>query len=118
MPKLISSDLIHMVQCVIPMVLSILKADSGKHGDSGSSPILQSAEADVFDDECMGQVPDSYWAVPQMPSPPTASGLYWPKDSQNQSDGMVFVPDMSRSSAKSHFHSSHIGSIPKRRRQT
>ncbi|KAK9016630.1 hypothetical protein V6N11_079125 [Hibiscus sabdariffa] len=95
-----------------------MQADSGKHGDSGSSPILQSAEADVFDDECMGQVPDSYWAVPQMPSPPTASGLYWPKDSQNQSDGMVFVPDMSRSSAKSHFHSSHIGSIPKRRRQT
>ncbi|KAK8500237.1 hypothetical protein V6N12_041479 [Hibiscus sabdariffa] len=32
----------------------------------------------------------------------------------HQSDGMVFVLDMSRSSTKSHFHSSHIGSIPKR----
>ncbi|KAE8684224.1 B-box zinc finger protein 22 [Hibiscus syriacus] len=52
------------------------KADSGKRGDSDSSTILRSTEENVFDDERMDQVLDSYWAVPQMPSPPTASGLY------------------------------------------
>ncbi|GMI65543.1 DOUBLE B-BOX 3, light-regulated zinc finger protein 1, B-box domain protein 22 [Hibiscus trionum] len=93
------------------------EADSGKRGDSDSSPILRSAEEDVFDDECMGQVPDSYWAVPQMPSPPTASGLHWPKDSHNQSDRIVFVPDISWSSVKSPFHLSHSGSNPKGRRR-
>ncbi|KAE8662598.1 B-box zinc finger protein 22 [Hibiscus syriacus] len=91
------------------------KADSGKCGDSDSSPILRSAEENVFDNECMDQLPDSYWAVPQMPSPPTASGLYWPKDSHNQSDSMVFVPDISWSGVKSPSHSSHSDCIPKRR---
>ncbi|KAJ6416908.1 hypothetical protein OIU84_002736 [Salix udensis] len=38
-----------------------------------------STEEEVDDEECLGQVPDSSWAVPQIPSPPTASGLYWPK---------------------------------------
>ncbi|KAF2286157.1 hypothetical protein GH714_011085 [Hevea brasiliensis] len=50
------------------------KVDSGKGGDSDSSGILRSAEEEVDDDECQGQVPDSSWAVPQMPSPPTAQG--------------------------------------------
>ncbi|XP_022717362.1 B-box zinc finger protein 22-like [Durio zibethinus] len=84
------------------------KADSGKRGDSDSSLILLSAEEEVDEDERLGQVPESSWAVPQVPSPPTASGLYWPKDSHNQSDGVVFVPDI---------HSRRTGSIPKRRRQ-
>ncbi|OMO74685.1 Zinc finger, B-box [Corchorus capsularis] len=90
------------------------KADSGKRGDSDSSSILRSAEEEVDDDECLGQVPESSWAVPQVPSPPTASGLYWPKASHNQSDGVVFVPDIC---LKNTFHSRHSGSIPKRRRQ-
>ncbi|XVF04424.1 hypothetical protein REPUB_Repub05bG0081300 [Reevesia pubescens] len=92
------------------------KADSGKRGDSDSSPILRSAEEELDDDECLGQVPESSWAVPQMPSPPTASGLYWPKDSHSQSDGVVFVPDICCSIAKNSFHSRHTGSILKRRR--
>ncbi|KAK8589001.1 hypothetical protein V6N13_087887 [Hibiscus sabdariffa] len=92
------------------------KADSGKRGDSDSSSILRSAEEDDVDDECMGQVPDSNWAVPQMPSPPTASGLHWPKDSHNQPDSMAFVPDISWPNVKCPFHSLRIGSIPKRRR--
>ncbi|XVF18508.1 hypothetical protein REPUB_Repub11eG0028100 [Reevesia pubescens] len=93
------------------------KADSGKRGDSDSSSILRSAEEEVDDDECLGQVPDSSWDVPQVPSPPTASGLYWPKDSHMQSDTMVFVPDICPSIVKNPFHSRRSGSIPKRRRQ-
>ncbi|OMO92574.1 Zinc finger, B-box [Corchorus olitorius] len=90
------------------------KADCGKRGDSDSSSILRSAEEEVDDDECLGQVPESSWAVPQVPSPPTASGLYWPKASHNQSDAVVFVPDIC---LKNTFQSRHSGSIPKRRRQ-
>ncbi|XP_022735054.1 B-box zinc finger protein 22-like [Durio zibethinus] len=88
------------------------KADSGKYGDSdsSSSSILRSAEEEVDDDECLGQVPDSSWAVPQVPSPPTASGLYWPKDSHNQ---IYFVPDICCLIVKKPFHSRH----PKSRRQ-
>ncbi|XP_039022897.1 B-box zinc finger protein 22-like [Hibiscus syriacus] len=70
------------------------KADSGKLGDSDSSSILRSADEEVDDDERLGQVPDSSWAVQQLPSPPTASGLYWPKDSRNQCDSVVYVPDL------------------------
>ncbi|GLU17782.1 hypothetical protein SLE2022_341360 [Rubroshorea leprosula] len=70
------------------------KDDSDKRGDSDSSPISRPTEEEVDDDKRLGQVPDSSWAVPQMPSPPTASGLFWPKDSQNQSDAAVFVPDI------------------------
>ncbi|TYH46717.1 hypothetical protein ES332_D11G358000v1 [Gossypium tomentosum] len=80
------------------------KADSGKCGDSDGSPFLRPAEEEVFEDEYMGQVPESHWAVPQVPSPPTASGLYWPKDSHNQSDSAVFVPDISWSSVENPFH--------------
>ncbi|XP_021288722.1 B-box zinc finger protein 22 [Herrania umbratica] len=93
------------------------KADSGKRGDSDSSSVLRSAEEEVDDDECLGQVPESSCAVPQVPSPPTASGLYWPKDSHNQSDGVVFVPDICSSIVKNPFHSRYRGFPPKRQRQ-
>ncbi|KAB2095558.1 hypothetical protein ES319_A01G046200v1 [Gossypium barbadense] len=92
------------------------KADSGKRGDSDSSSILRSADDEVDDDERLGQVPDSSWAVPQVPSPPTASGLYWPKDSRDQRDSVVFVPDISCSVMKNPFNSRRIGSDRKRRR--
>ncbi|KAE8680077.1 hypothetical protein F3Y22_tig00111392pilonHSYRG00241 [Hibiscus syriacus] len=69
-------------------------ADSGKHGDSDSSSILRSADDELDDDERLGQVPDSSWAVQQMPSPPTASGMYWLKDNRNQCDSVVYVPDI------------------------
>ncbi|KAE8713014.1 B-box zinc finger protein 25 [Hibiscus syriacus] len=91
-------------------------ADSGKNGDSDSSSILRSADDELDDDERLGQVPDSSWAVPHMPSPPTASGMYWPKDSRNQCDSVVYVPDICCSVLKNPFSLRRTGSIPKRRR--
>ncbi|ESR55590.1 B-box zinc finger protein 22 [Citrus sinensis] len=85
------------------------KADSGKRGDSDSSSILRSAEEELDDDECLGQVPEASWAVPQVPSPPTASGLYWPKNPQNQYDS-AFVPDI-------HHHSQLNRTATRRRLQ-
>ncbi|MBA0822817.1 hypothetical protein Goarm_019597, partial [Gossypium armourianum] len=92
------------------------KADSGKRGDSDCSSILRSADDEVDDDERLGRVPDSSWAVPQLPSPPTASGLYWPNDSRDQCDSVVFVPDICCSVMKNPFNSWRIGSNRKRRR--
>ncbi|KAK7272607.1 hypothetical protein RJT34_29316 [Clitoria ternatea] len=70
------------------------RADAGKIGGSGS-PVLRSGDEEMEDDddylEC---VPDSSWTVPQIPSPPTASGLHWPKDPHRSSDGVLFVPDI------------------------
>lgn len=83
------------------------KADSGKRGDSDSSSILRSAEEELDDDKCLGQVPETSWAVPQIPSPPTASGLYWPKNPQNQYDS-AFVPDI--------YHHSQLNRAATRRR--
>ncbi|XP_002524543.2 B-box zinc finger protein 22 [Ricinus communis] len=80
------------------------KADSGKRSDSESSAFLRSADEEVDGDECLGQVPDSSWAVPQIPSPPTSSGLYWPKRIHNQSDGADFVPDICCSTLQNHHH--------------
>lgn len=71
------------------------KADSGKLGDSDCSPILRAIEAEL--DEGLGQVPDVSWSVPQICSPPTASGLCWPKNPNHhhQFDTTAFVPDVS-----------------------
>ncbi|OIW05305.1 hypothetical protein TanjilG_03694 [Lupinus angustifolius] len=60
------------------------KADSGKLEDS-DSPVLRSNEEDMEEEDYLEHVPDSSWIVPQIPSPPTASGLYWPK---------AFVPEI------------------------
>ncbi|KAL6999665.1 hypothetical protein U1Q18_000822 [Sarracenia purpurea var. burkii] len=72
------------------------KADSGKLGgdDSDCSSILRAGEQELNADECLGQVPEASWTVPQVPSPPTASGLYWPKSYQSLCDDSVFVPDI------------------------
>lgn len=91
------------------------KVDIGKRGDSDGSPFLRSTDEELDDDERLGQVPDSAWAVPQIPSPPTASGLYWPKDSRNLSDAAAFVPDMYCSNINP-FHSQGNGIASKRRR--
>ncbi|PWA34970.1 B-box-type zinc finger protein 22 [Artemisia annua] len=46
-------------------------------------------------DECLGQVPESSWAVPQICSPPTASVLWLQShDNLHQFDAAAFVPDM------------------------
>ncbi|KAL1548306.1 B-box zinc finger protein 22-like [Salvia divinorum] len=42
------------------------KADSGKLGSSDSSQILLAADGELECDDCMGQVPETYWAVPQI----------------------------------------------------
>lgn len=90
------------------------KADSAKLGESDCSPILRAIEEELDSNECLGQVPEISWIVPQMPSPPTASGLYWPKTHQDLSDSTVFVPDICGSPAQHRIHPN--GSIPKRRR--
>ncbi|KAF7822586.1 B-box zinc finger protein 22-like [Senna tora] len=67
------------------------KADSGKIGDCDSPSLISSEEEIDDDDDCLGRVPDSSWMVPQnqISSPPTASGLYWPKDPKYSSDSAV-----------------------------
>ncbi|KAI5571366.1 hypothetical protein BDE02_11G089700 [Populus trichocarpa] len=93
------------------------KADSGKRGDSDSSAILRSTEEEVDDEDCLGQVPDSSRAVPQIPSPPTASGLYWPKSFHNHSETAIFVPDICCSVVQNCHYSEQRGTVSKRQRQ-
>lgn len=72
------------------------KADSGKLGSSeGSPPYFPAAEGFGFD-ECLGEVPEiSYDAVPETPSPPTASGLHWQRNlCYPGAEHNVFVPDV------------------------
>ncbi|KAI9184702.1 hypothetical protein LWI28_000131 [Acer negundo] len=93
------------------------KNDTGKRVDSDSSPVLRSADEELDDDECLGHVPETSWAVPQVPSPPTASGLYWPKNSQNQYDSAVFVPDIYCSASQNPYQYHLTGHGTKKRRQ-
>ncbi|GAB4846611.1 hypothetical protein Ancab_025617 [Ancistrocladus abbreviatus] len=90
------------------------KADSGKLGESDSS-FPKSSEDDLECDELLGQVPDVAWTVPSVLSPPTASGLYWPYNSQNLADSAVFVPDISGSTLQNPHQ--HRPNANKRRRQ-
>ncbi|XP_047335167.1 B-box zinc finger protein 22-like [Impatiens glandulifera] len=96
------------------------KADSGKLSDSDCSSMLRSSEEGIDGDECIGQVPDSSWMVPEMPSPPTASGLNWPKMYHNHNQltmdaAAAFVPDVGFMPLRKTSHNSKGG--PKRRRQ-
>ncbi|KAL0865916.1 hypothetical protein Bca101_045034 [Brassica carinata] len=71
------------------------KADTSRQGDSDSSSMMRSREEDGEDNNnCLGGCETS-WAVPQIHSPPTASGLNWPRQFNHQS---VFVPDISSAS--------------------
>jgi len=70
-----------------------LQADSGKLGDSDSS-VLRSSEEEMDDDAFLGRVLDSSWTVPQIPSPPTASGLHCLELHRYTSDNAMFVPDI------------------------
>ncbi|KAK7405359.1 hypothetical protein VNO78_06608 [Psophocarpus tetragonolobus] len=92
------------------------KADSGKLGDSDSS-VLRSSEEEMDDDGFLGRVPDSSWIVPQIPSPPTASGLYWPKVSQYTSDNAMFVPDICFPRTQQPHQAQHNTILSKQRRQ-
>ncbi|KAJ1383762.1 B-box-type zinc finger [Sesbania bispinosa] len=73
------------------------RPDSGKLGDS-DSPVLRSSEEEMEDDDYLRRDTDSSWTVPQIPSPPTASGLNWPKEPQYSSNSALFVPDICFSS--------------------
>ncbi|CAH8319015.1 unnamed protein product [Eruca vesicaria subsp. sativa] len=70
------------------------KADTSRLGDSDSSSMMRSGEEDGEDsnNNCLGG--ETSWEVPQIPSPPTASGLNWPKHFDHNS---LFVPDISSS---------------------
>ncbi|MCL7031825.1 hypothetical protein MKW94_022566 [Papaver nudicaule] len=71
------------------------KADSGRTGESGFSLTLQVTDGDFDMDQCLGKVPENPWMVPEVPSPPTASGLFWPKSFRNTPDNELYVPDVS-----------------------
>ncbi|KAL6554359.1 hypothetical protein OROMI_020032 [Orobanche minor] len=93
-----------------------LLADSGKLGDSDCSSMLRAADGDLEGDEYMGQVPDSFYTVPDLPSPPTASGLHWPKKARNPYDSSVFVPDIGSTPLEnSHYCHSNVDSFKRRR---
>ncbi|XP_025819038.1 B-box zinc finger protein 22-like [Panicum hallii] len=74
------------------------KADSGKLGSTESSPAGRSSSVSAQD--FFGQVPEFHqWSVPELPSPPTASGLHWqggPRHGAAAADtAAVSVPDIS-----------------------
>ncbi|KAL8505653.1 hypothetical protein ACS0TY_016768 [Phlomoides rotata] len=90
------------------------KADSGRLGDSDCSQIMCPGNAELEGDDCLGLVPETFWAVPQITSPSTASGLYWPKNFQNPPDTAVFVPDITSQNFH-HQDQSHITNSKRRR---
>ncbi|RCV25155.1 hypothetical protein SETIT_5G143400v2 [Setaria italica] len=74
------------------------KADSGKLGSTDGSPAGRSSSDTAQD--FFGQVPEfHHWSVPELPSPPTASGLHWqggPRHGAAAADtAAVSVPDIS-----------------------
>ncbi|KAJ1262094.1 hypothetical protein BS78_09G080900 [Paspalum vaginatum] len=70
------------------------EADSGKLGGSaGGSPYYRSSSEDQDANERFGQVPEIQWSVPELPSPPTASGLHW-QHQHGGPDSSAFVPDI------------------------
>ncbi|KAK9150730.1 hypothetical protein Syun_009039 [Stephania yunnanensis] len=94
-------------------------ADNGKFGDSDSSPFSRASYQDFeVNDECLGKVPEMQWRVPEIPSPPTASGLFWPKGVQNRHlEDALFVPDIWGSSPPNNGRYPSEATATKRRRQ-
>ncbi|XP_028783954.1 B-box zinc finger protein 22 [Neltuma alba] len=93
------------------------KAESSKFGDSDSS-VLRSSEEEMDYDDHLGFVPDSSWTVPQIPSPPTASGLYWPKDPRYSStNNAMFVPDICSPHIQQPLYAQRNSTLSKRRRR-
>lgn len=74
------------------------KDDSMKLEDSGWSPIYRAATTEDVDiGECLGLVPEIQRTVLEIPSSSPASGLFCPRDFQNNilADNSAFVPDVS-----------------------
>ncbi|THU49978.1 hypothetical protein C4D60_Mb06t15250 [Musa balbisiana] len=85
---------------------SASKADSGRHGSSQGSPTCRSTDDDRNADECLGQVPE-FWTVPEIPPPPTASGLSWQRNRHYPaSNNTFFVPDICSSYDPNSFDAS------------
>ncbi|XP_072961117.1 B-box zinc finger protein 22 [Typha angustifolia] len=92
------------------------KAESGKLGSIGDSPPYGSADEELDTDEYLGQVPDIPWTVPEIPSPPTASGLHWQRNLHYPaSETAAFVPDICSSQSPTRYKTSAFG--PKRFRR-
>ncbi|XP_062233597.1 B-box zinc finger protein 22-like [Phragmites australis] len=82
------------------------KGDNAKLGSAGGSPQCRLAEGFVaeellgqvpgFDvDKSMSRVPENSWIVPEVPSPPTASGLHWQGNLHYPAyDSTMFVPEI------------------------
>ena len=103
----LTAVLISMVECLCGPSDEFMQADSGKLEDS-DSPILRSNEEEMEYDDYMDRVPDSSWTVPQIPSPPTASGLNWPKNPRYSFDNALFVPDIGFTSMQHPQNSSNF----------
>lgn len=100
------------------MPLKSEQADSSKFGGSDCSAKLLAGDVEIDGDEGLGHVPDTAWAVPEIPSPPTASGLNWPNSYQHQVEmTAVFVPDVCYSTRQDLYQDQLMGSSVKRRRQ-
>ncbi|CAN1301637.1 B-box zinc finger protein 22 [Linum perenne] len=94
------------------------KADSGKRSDSESSGVMGCGEEEMDNGGELCMASDSCWAVPEIPSPPTASGLCWMKSSREHCDVEDFVPDISSSVAQTdHDDEKEHARVPKRRRR-
>ncbi|XP_066313553.1 B-box zinc finger protein 22-like [Miscanthus floridulus] len=99
------------------------KADSGKLGSTVGSPAGRSssdASQDFF-----GEVPEFHqWSVPELPSPPTASGLHWqgaPRHgattTTDTDTAAVFVPDISSPENPFRCYATAAGQPPAKRRR-
>lgn len=77
-------------------VLFCWQADNGKNSDADWSPFYREAvDTGVDVDECLNHAAEISWTVPEVPSPPTASGLHWPKNIHHiHVDHSVYVPDI------------------------
>ncbi|KAL5200223.1 hypothetical protein ABZP36_021426 [Zizania latifolia] len=104
------------------------KGDNAKPGSAGGSPQCLLAEGLFAEgiigqvpgldaDEFLTRVPDNPWTVPELPSPPTASGLYWQGNLICPAyDNTVFVPENS-SLENSHNNHTLSAGLKRRRRQ-
>ncbi|KAJ0475559.1 putative transcription factor interactor and regulator Znf-B family [Helianthus annuus] len=93
------------------------KVDSGKLTESDGSPILGAMDVGA---DCLGQVPDASWAVPEMSSPPTALGLSGSKNRPHHQHRLgynnTFVPDVCYLPT-SNFYGSHQNTNTFKRRR-
>ncbi|CAA7402440.1 unnamed protein product [Spirodela intermedia] len=74
------------------------KANSGKLGNSEDSSVHRCGDEELELECCMDQVPDMRWTVPEITSPPTSSGVNWPRNPRSAAEASVFVPDIGGSS--------------------